>query len=187
MEAAYRKIKELDSENPQLPSMELQVNIAQKNWAPIESDLMSVSEDKRYLKARTIAAPISTIREDVPVELFRKLIANLDVEPETGSKDPYAVFQMSKLQWLSGEKEAAITSAEEALEIANHPLKPTDGTPYMVYLIKPYVEKLKQGEMADEEQLSAWLNEGIKSVQEAARAKAQQEKAAKENADADSE
>ncbi|MBK1883260.1 TlpA family protein disulfide reductase [Luteolibacter pohnpeiensis] len=189
MEVAFNKIKELDPKNAMLPTMDLQVKVAKKDWAALDNELMSTSEDKRPVKANVIAQLVSWMREDIPEDLFRKLLEPLQQTNSTGRRDPIAVFQASKLQWLLGDKEQAVKTADEALEIAKNPVTPQAGTPYLVFLIRPYSEKLHEGEMPTEEELSGWLKEGIKNVQlemqkkaaeKAAAAKAAAEKDSKE-------
>lgn len=155
MEKTFAELSALDSDNPNLTALKVEISIAKQDWASAESQITAFHGQP---SAIMVLAQASRAAADPETPAgFRKTVATeLEAALET-NKQPFLIPALVKIQWALGEKDAALASAKKGVEFARVALEKNDKFPVAPF--ERLVEAVEKGELPDDKTFSGWVRE----------------------------
>lgn len=157
MKTAMAGLKEIPSAQAMLPRLELQLAMATEDWEGIASLLeKSKSEPSYVMMLSMVAQRVSSEESKATPELRRKVADALAEAIDGPNSHPLLLTQLARLQWILGDKEAAIASAEKQVEV----LKSPDAERYRIPVepSEKLVAAMKEGSLPSEKEFFGWMS-----------------------------
>jgi thiol-disulfide isomerase/thioredoxin len=155
MEAALAKVKELDKSGRYVPSLEMEISIAKKDWDTVGKALAKEDVNPQVVM-RVVRLAASD--EEVPAALIES--ATTKFVALAGDKaGPMELQVVSRLQWKQDKKEDALASARAALEKAKEAKVARAGFP--VEPFEKFAAAVGEGKMPTDAEFRGWLQEAM--------------------------
>lgn len=156
MKAAMAGLKKIPSAQAMLPRLELQLAMATEDWEGMAAVLeKSKSEPSYVMMLSMVAQRVSSDESKATPELRRKVADALAEAVDGPNSHPLLPTQLARLQWILGDKDAAIASAEKQVEV----LKSPDAERYRIPVepSEKLVAAMKEGSLPSEKEFFSWM------------------------------
>ncbi len=160
MEKAFETLKASEAAARYLPSLKIDLLIAKEDWAGVETALKDLSGDPMGRMVVIQTASRAARDEKAPESLRKTLAGHLSKSVETDGQ-PYEFQILSRLQWVLGDKEAALAAAKRSAETARAAKEKNEKFPLAPY--ERFAEAVEKGEMPTDQQMGEWTREAMKA------------------------
>lgn len=169
-ETMAAKIAELEKADPKsayLAPMKYDLLIAKKDWAAAISALEAMPDGPaRQMSILKTANKVSSGNDgDFPSDFIKTITKSYEamVQSPSMAANPLSLIPLSRLQWKSGDKETALTTAKKALETAKTRSNKADasGMKLPVEPFERFTKSLEGGNLPDTREFSGWLREAM--------------------------
>lgn len=158
MEKAIADLKAIDSASPYLATLDLQLLVAQENWAGTEAALEKLPDGPNQTMALLTIARAGNTTANFPVALMKSVTDKL-APTFTASGNAMQLQMLASFQWHADEKDAAIATAKKAVEAAG-----SEDARKMHLTVAPferYEQSLEKGTLPDDKEFYGWLRESM--------------------------
>ena len=158
MKAAMAGLEKIPAAKPMLPRLELQLAMATGDWDGIAALLEKTKSEPSYIMMLSMVTQrVSSEESKATPELRRKVADALAEAIDAPNSHPLLPTQLARLQWVLGDKDAAIASAGKQVELLKSPGAERYRIP--VEPSEKLVAAMKEGKLPTEQEFFGWMSE----------------------------
>ncbi|MCP5534302.1 MAG: TlpA family protein disulfide reductase [Akkermansiaceae bacterium] len=157
MKSAMAGLEKIPSAKAVLPRLKLQLAMSTEDWDGITAVLEeSKSEPSYIMMLSMVTQRVSSEESKATPELRRKVADALAEAIDAPNSHPLLPTQLARLQWVLGDKDAAIASAEKQVEVLKSPDAGRHRIP--VEPSEKLVAAMKEGNLPSEKEFFSWMS-----------------------------
>ncbi|MCB1132738.1 MAG: TlpA family protein disulfide reductase [Verrucomicrobiae bacterium] len=157
MKSAMAGLEKIPSAKAVLPRLKLQLAMFTEDWDGITTVLEeSKSEPSYIMMLSMVTQRVSSEESKATPELRRKVADALAEAIDAPNSHPLLPTQLARLQWVLGDKDAAIASAEKQVEVLKSPDAGRHRIP--VEPSEKLVAAMKEGNLPSEKEFFSWMS-----------------------------
>ena len=164
MEKLLAQLREMDPKSPYLGALELDVQIAKKDWPAAIKKLEDAKDDPSQRMSVTMMASRVASQDggDFAPEFIQALAKAFApmIETRGSSPNPMGLVNLASLQWKGGEKEAAVASAKKAASTAGG-LTAAGEKPLPAAAFEKFAAALEGDRLPPTREFYGWLRESM--------------------------
>lgn len=168
MAAKIAELEKIDAKSPFLPAVKFDLLVIQKDWPAAAKAINELPPGTgQQMSVITTANKIVASDEGVYPPEFTKSVASAYagmVEKSKMPPNPMTLANLSMLQWKSGDKDAAGTSATKAAEASKNVVKHPKSRALPPAVFDRFAKSVTEGTMPTAKELSNWLSEETKKA-----------------------
>lgn len=158
MKSAAAELKKIPDAARVIPQIDLTISMKSEDWAAAKTQLEAMKSESAYAMILSSVIPPLVTPDSKAPEDFRKYVATALKEILAGpDAKPLQFISLARLQWVNGEKDAAIESCSQQLES----LKKPENKKYapLVGANEKFVAALKAGTLPTDKEYYDWIRE----------------------------
>lgn len=164
MEQTLTQLREMDPKSPYLGSLELEIQIAKKDWPAAIKKLEDSKDDpSQRMSVTMMASRIATQDEgDFSPEFIQALVKSYApmIESTGSTPNPMGLITLASLQWKGGDKVTALASAKKAASTAGG-LTPAGENPLPTAAFEKFVAAMEADKLPATREFYGWLRESM--------------------------
>ena len=166
MAAKIAEFEKLEANSPYLPGMKLDLLMIKKDWPAVTKAINDLPPGPgKQMSVMMTASKIAGSADGVYPPDFVKSMASSFAEMVENSKmpaNPMVLANLSMLQWKSGDKAAATTSANKAADAAKTAVNQPNGRTLPSEPFNQFAKSVTDGTMPTTKELGTWIRGDMK-------------------------